>query len=223
MNILRAKINPSQPAVSAQLRFANESDVDSIVAIHLQAFPGFFLSKLGPGFLRELYHGFVASESGICWVAEEDEQLVGFAIGSSSPAEFFKGLLKSRCLQFLRLSLGALVREPRLVGRKLLSAVTYRGEIPKLEGNGALLSSLAVAPESCSQGRGAALVYAFCETAETIGADYVYLTTDQEGNKKVNDFYGRLGFNVHAQFEKGGRPMNLYLRSCSQVLKQQAA
>ncbi|WP_305016831.1 hypothetical protein [Mycobacterium tuberculosis] len=42
-----------------QIRPAQASDIAQIVQVHLQAFPGFFLTLMGPRFLRLLYSGFL--------------------------------------------------------------------------------------------------------------------------------------------------------------------
>src|SRR5204862_7639511 len=55
-------------AVAAQLRPMRKDDVRDVVRIHLDAFPGFFLSFLGPAFLRLLYRGILDDPTGIALV-----------------------------------------------------------------------------------------------------------------------------------------------------------
>lgn len=211
-------------ATSLGLRLAKEADVEAMVTIHQRSFPGYFLTLLGTRFLTELYRGFVSDESGLCCVATRNATVVGFAAGTMEPAGCFKRFLKRQGLHFLLASLPALRRHPFVVGRKLLSAITYRGESPNLEGGGALLSSLAVAPSNEGRGQGAALVHYFCTIAQHQGAKYVYLTTDRDNNVKVNAFYVRQEFQLHSQFEKSGkRRMNCYVRDLSRSIKQPAA
>ena len=42
-------------------------DVESVVNLHVRAFPGFFLSFLGPSFLREFYRSFTRDSNGVAF------------------------------------------------------------------------------------------------------------------------------------------------------------
>jgi hypothetical protein len=41
---------------------ATIQDVEQIVVVHRHAFQGFFLTKLGPAFLRQLYTSFITGQ-----------------------------------------------------------------------------------------------------------------------------------------------------------------
>ncbi len=62
----------------AQLKQPDSEQLQAIVALHCVAFPGFFLTSLGPRFLRLLYRGFATMPGGICILAEEDGRVFGF-------------------------------------------------------------------------------------------------------------------------------------------------
>ena len=47
-------------------------DLDQVVATHLASFPGFFLSALGPRFLREFYAALIRHPQGHLYVAFRD-------------------------------------------------------------------------------------------------------------------------------------------------------
>ena len=57
------------------------SDLDRIVEIHLESFPGFFLTFLGHDFLSLLYKGRQDDPEGIVWVVENDDRIEGFVAG----------------------------------------------------------------------------------------------------------------------------------------------
>jgi hypothetical protein len=59
--------------------------MQTLARLHLAAFPGFFLTSLGPGFLRLLYAGFAHEPDGICIAAEQQCVIVGFAEGTEKP------------------------------------------------------------------------------------------------------------------------------------------
>lgn len=196
----------------AIIRKAAEADVDNIVIIHLNAFQGFFLTMLGKHFLRKLYTGFIHDEDTIFLVAEQSGNIAGFVVGTTQPDRFFKQLLRNRWFTLLISATPALLRHPLVVGNKLLSAVTYRGEKPKQLDYGALLSSIAVAPVYARQGVGESLVCEFCTSAGMKGVNYIYLTTDRHDNDAVNFFYQRQGFSIESVFFKTkSREMNRYI------------
>lgn len=192
-------------------RFASEHDIQSIVDVHLAAFPGFFLTSLGGRFLSEMYRGFLSHSSGILLVIEEAGSVVGFAAGSSSPVVFFSDLRRRRSLFFLLWAAPSLLRDPKAVLRKLLSALFYRGDKPLSLNGGALLSSIAVRPEVSGHSLGARLLQDFEGEAFSRGVDFVYLTTDKVENDRVIKFYENNGYFVESQFHQGANRTMLRL------------
>ena len=200
---------------SIQIRPAQASDIAQIVQVHLQAFPGFFLTLMGPRFLRLLYSGFLNHPTGISLVAcskAKPSEVVGFVVGTTQPQGFFSQLLRQHWLAFAMASLWPLLKKPGLVFVKLWSALFYRGESLPDQPDAALLSSLGVKPAAQGQQIGQQLVSAFLAHAQTAGATAVYLTTDQSNNAKANHFYTRLGFKLAGTCKRPhGRILNRYL------------
>lgn len=199
------------------IRNAIAEDLGSIVAIHMNAFQGYFLSMLGEHFLRRLYHGFMRDNDTIFLVATQDADLIGFVTGNMRPTYFFKRLLRTDWFALVLSSAPSLLRHPLFVGKKLLSALVYRGEKPHQLDEGALLSSIAVSPVFARQGVGERLLSDFCASAQQHGAVYVYLTTDSSDNDGVNRFYLQQGFTLESTFTKtGNRRMNRYILALNQ-------
>jgi ribosomal protein S18 acetylase RimI-like enzyme len=193
---------------------ANPLHLNAIVEVHLSAFKGFFLESLGSRFLKELYRGFISDPSGICLVAVDGTDVVGFVAGTTRPEEFFRRLLWRRWHAFVFAGAASMAWHPIRVGKKSLSALHYRGERPFDAPYAALLSSIGVAPGGMGKGIGRLLLSAFCERAKTSGAPSVFLTTDRDKNDAVNEFYLSNGFNLRRSFLKERhRWMNLYIRS----------
>jgi len=130
------------------IRNATEKDIPDVIRIHLKAFDGFFLSLLGPSFLRLLYVSFMNMDSGVMRVIENDNlDVIGFAAGTTTPQIFFSQLRKEKWLQFALSALPGMLRNPVIVTKKLYHALTYKGDKPANLDNAALLSSIAVLPE----------------------------------------------------------------------------
>lgn len=139
---------------------------------------------------------------------------MGFAAGTSAPAVFFSELRRRRSLFFLMWALPALLRHPTVVAQKLLSAIFYRGDKPAALEAGALLSSIAVRPDVVGKSVGKKLLHDFESEAFSRGVDFIYLTTDEVDNDRVNQFYKNNGYVVESTFRQGAnRTMLRYIKS----------
>jgi ribosomal protein S18 acetylase RimI-like enzyme len=168
-------------------------DVPRAVRVHVAAFPGFFLSFLGPRFLR-LFYGEAVLLREVVLVADLDGAVVGLVMGSTHPGRFFKALLRRRLLGFALAAAPAVLRRPS-VALRVARALFKPSQAAKVEGT-ATLMSIAVGPEAQGLGAGKALVLAFIDEAARRGAVKVDLTTDKVDNERTNAFYRALGFRV---------------------------
>lgn len=89
------------------------SDLGSVVAIHKEAFKGFFLTRMGPRFLRAYYQAVLDFEASISLVAydTESDRALGFAVGFRDPQGFY-ALFRQRRKRLLPVILLAVVRDP---------------------------------------------------------------------------------------------------------------
>jgi len=199
--------------VSTRVRPARADDIESIVALHTHAFPGFFLTTLGRRFLFELYRGFLQAPSGRLFVADVDGEIIGFAAGTLAPEQFFRNLVLARWFAFAWAALRAATRHPHAVIPRLVAALGYRGERPRRLSGAALLSSIAVDPRTTRAGIGSVLLTAYCEEVWKQHLQYVYLMTDRDVNEPANRFYLRHGFTVESEIRRrNGRIMVRYVR-----------
>jgi ribosomal protein S18 acetylase RimI-like enzyme len=192
-----------------RVRAMRPDDVESVVRVHMEAFPGFFLSSLGPGFLRLFYTAVLDDEHGIALVAEDRHSVAGFVCGSTAPQGFYRRVLASQWWKFGWASISAMVCRPSAIPH-LLGAVRAR-VAPREDSPSAELMSVATAPQAQRKGIGEELVVRFLAEARRLGAFRVTLTTDRHANEHVNAFYRRLGFTLATSFVTNtGREMNLY-------------
>ena len=192
-----------------RIRSMTEADIEPCVGIHMKAFPGFFLSQLGPAFLREFYLAFVRDPAAVGLVAHSGGEIVGSVVGHTAPHGFFRQLLVRRWYAFALASLRLAVARPRTIQR-LLRALRYRGATP-FEMSGALLSSICVSPGVQGAGAGQLMLQSWLDEVRRVGVDTAYLTTDAISNDRVNEFYAASGWTLVGHFETPeGREMNCY-------------
>ncbi len=189
------------------------SDARNLAEIHKKAFPNFFLSELGVGFLTEFYRGYSTDPTAVTCVArDENGNPVGAVVGTTQPAGFYSRLLRRRLWGFGTAALRAALTGPQRAPR-LIRAISYRGEVPTSGRDWALLASICVNPDAESSGLGTELVHEWVRRAREAGASVAYLSTDRDQNQRVNKFYRRLGWVVDETYRtREGRPMNRYVR-----------
>lgn len=193
-------------------------DAPALAALHVRAFPGFFLSELGERFLREFYGGFVDDPTAVAVVARDSSgRVLGAAVGSTEPAGFYRRLLRRRLLPLGVASAIAAVRRPSAVVR-LLRGVAYRGGVGEdVTPPGALLSSICTAPDTRGSGTGRVLLRDWESAARGAGAVQAHLSTDAVDNTSVHDFYDRAGWaRIREYSTREGRRMNLYTKDLQQ-------
>lgn len=211
-----------EPAIT--LRQATSADLDEVVAVHVEAFPGFFLTQLGPAFLQGYYRAVLGFDAGCLLVAEMHGRVAGFVAGFADPCRFYS-VFRRQPLTFAPAILAGLLRRPWLIARIFarIGAVLHRGRRTRDErgaGNACELSSLAVDPRARHRGIGRKLVVAFVTEARERGLDVVRLTTDAQDNDRVNAFYAGLGFRLASRNGAATRPMNQYeLALCNGSLR----
>ncbi len=182
-------------------------DLGRIAEIHREAFPGFFLARLGIPFLKVYYNWVREFPQGILITAGEGEGLHGFVAGFIDSPEFYRYCRSRRHEAILPVAQGV-VRSPGLIGRALYNVARVKRNASVTSVSAAdesELASIAVRPGAASRGLGASLVTAFCEASRQAGATGVVLTTDRDDNEAVNRFYLKNGFVVRREFMSGSR------------------
>jgi ribosomal protein S18 acetylase RimI-like enzyme len=210
--------------VKIQSRLANiNEDLEDIVRIHINAFPGFFMTAMGSSFLREYYRTVLEFPQNISLVAIESDsfgaaspdRVVGFVVGFGNPPAFYS-FYKTKRLRLFFIVLWAVARNPSLVRRVILNLK----RISSVEGSNSEveLSSIGVDTDFMKLGVGRVLVQSFLSAASEQGYKSVYLTTDASANDRVNQFYQRQNFTLERTFFSGSRQMNFYRRLVENII-----
>jgi len=175
------------------------SDSTQIARIHLESFPNFFLSSLGYTFLNNYYQSCVESNEAISISAlDEDNILLGYAVGCFNSKGFNKRLILSNTLKYIYLALRLLFTRPIALIR--LFKNIEKIEIKEDKGSYAELLSIAVAPIHNGLGIGQELLLEFERQVIEKGINKIALTTDANSNDYALRFYQKCGYRVYYEF-----------------------
>ncbi len=204
-------LNSDHAGSEAAVRPATAQDLPGIVNIHRKAFSHFFLTRLGSGFLTRYYQLVLNYESGIVLVSDGRNGLDGFVCGFVDPAEFYRRMWRTK-RAFVVPALSAMLRQPSLAAGVLYGVHRIQESASRAPARSCELSSIAVAPEAAGSRLGKALMRAFLTEAWSMDAQYIYLTTDADGNDSANAFYRKSGFEHTRRFlQRKDRWMNEYV------------
>ena len=182
--------------------------IKEVVRVHLDAFPGFFLSILGAQFLEVLYTEILEDRSGIGFVCLDGNIALGFVAGTAAPAGLYRRLLLRRWWKFGLAAVGPVLRNPTLVPR-LLNA--FRRTRDAVATETCELMSMGVDTVAQGRGIGGKLMQSFLREAANRGCHSVVLTTDRIDNDRTNQFYIRQGFQLSRLLTTAqGRVLNEY-------------
>jgi GNAT superfamily N-acetyltransferase len=207
----------------ARIRTLRLTDIPEAVEIHQKAFPDFFLTFLGPGFLKLLYKFYITGNTEIALAAEQNGRINGTLLGSTEPKGFYRRLAGRHFLSFAWASTRPLLKRPVILPR-LFRALFYRGDALPLDEGGALLASVCVEPSQQKKGLGGQLIGIFELEAWKRGSKFIYLLADREDNQKTQEFYQQLGWLVESEFSTPeGRVMQRYWKKAPHVTEKDIA
>lgn len=181
------------------VREATKQDIEAIVRIHEQAFPSFFLTKLGSAFLQLYYKSVMMHSDGVLLVCKKDDMPIGLCAGTILSTGFNKRLIKANFLQYSIESLKLLLSKPK----SLIHLIKNMSkEDPSVGDNGeyAELLSIAVDPTVQRSGAGKAMLLELENEIREKGGKKLSLTTDYANNEKTMGFYKSLGYNEWYDF-----------------------
>lgn len=193
------------------IRQAGKQDIPTVVAIHLATFPGFFLTFLGPGFLRLLYQGFLEHKDSqlLCAIAPYKNDIMGFAAWSNDISGLYRQLIKTRLFPLAWYAFLGFLKKPSAFFR-LLRALKQPADSSRDDAY-AILSSIGTHPQYKRRGVGSALLGAIKGSLDPEKISYLMLETDARDNEAGQLFYQNNGFALAgSRTTKEGRQMLEY-------------
>lgn len=181
------------------IRKAKIEDVNDVVNIHCSAFKGFFLTSLGPQFLKFYYTCFLKSNETVTMVAVDEGRILGFAASTKNCKGFNKRLVRSNLYDFGMLSFKMLFKNPQALLR-LVKNLTKKNEQVDDAQEYAELYSIGVRKDVQGMGVGKKLLVESERLMREDGVVQVSLTTDYYDNEQAIGFYHAMGYESLYEF-----------------------
>ncbi|MBI5035487.1 MAG: GNAT family N-acetyltransferase [Chloroflexi bacterium] len=177
-----------------------------VAEIHCAALAGDFLPSLGKEFLTIFYQGVFDLGVGFGFIAFENNQPVGFVLGSVDTSSLFKQIVLSKAIPMSLRVFVALFRRPKLISN-VLETFLY----PSKEDVPEKAELVVIGFDEAYRGRGLGrqLVNALNETFRAQGV-HSYKVTVLQSNQRANRFYTALGFKCVKEFALYRKKWNLY-------------
>lgn len=182
-----------------KIRDAYQSDVESIVSIHQDAFKNFFLTSLGTDFLTFYYSRFLTCADAKILCALEDERVVGFAALAENCEGFNGRLVKRNLFSFALLSIKMLFTSPKSLLR-LVNNLTKKSSEVNDVADYAELFSIGVLSTEQGKGIGKLLLASAEDYVRSKNIANMSLTTDYYNNDKTIRFYKAMGYHELYEF-----------------------
>ena len=177
-----------------------KKDIDSVVRIHIAAFPDFFLTQLGSTFLQFYYKSVLKHKLGIMMGAYNDADLVGFCAATQLSKSFNSSLIINNPFLFSFVGVRLLFTNPKAIIR-LFKNLTKSCSENNDNGSYAEILSIGVDPKQQGGGIGKNLLKAVEEELKNCSIDKLSLTTDYYNNENAISFYKSLEYKIMYVFE----------------------
>jgi ribosomal protein S18 acetylase RimI-like enzyme len=195
---------------------ATLSDLKQVVVVHQEAFPNFFLTKMGKHFLYAYYKTVLSYPESIFIVAvdEAEKKILGFVSGFINNIQYYRYMEQCKRTLLFPTLLGFL-HNPSMIGQIIMNRKRISGisqQTAESSSQTSELSSIGVLNDTKNTGLGKTLTTEFIKISKEKNADHIILTTDARNNDHVNQFYLRQGFElVHTFIQPPNREMNKYI------------
>lgn len=182
-----------------EIKKAQKQDIPEIVAIHIKAFPDFFLTTLGEGFLSLYYKSVLKSTDGVLLLGRSAGETTGFCAGTLLSAGFNTRLIKSNLMGYVGQGIKLLFTHPLKIWHLFKNRTKENADVGDI-GEYAELLSIGVDPDKQGGGVGKKMLMALEEEVAQRGGLKLSLTTDYVNNEKAIGFYHSLGYNEWYDF-----------------------
>ncbi len=175
---------------------------------HREGIPTAFLSRLGAGFLSQLYTAIARCPHGFVFVAvDSEDRVVGFISGTTSVTSLYRWVISRRGWLLAALALPCALRWSTV--RRVFESLRYPSQIDPQYPQAELLS-VVVAPQARGTEAAAALLRALLDELYQRGCSTVKVIVGAE-LARANAYYRKHGFRLAGTISSHGLPSNVYV------------
>ena len=180
----------------------DERDIAQLAAAHVDALPESLVSRVGERYARAFYRYLAASPDELILVTRQaGGRLSGACIVSLRPSTLTRRLVTRTPLA---------LHAPFALGRLPLVAMATAERGGPSQPDGPEILLIFTAPESRSQGQGAALLARAEALLASRGIRRLFVKTRDDAGNRANGFYRRAGFATLATLSKFGKRLVLF-------------
>lgn len=184
-----------------KIRSATQLDAATLANAHIKVFPNFFLSTLGSDFLKVYYRALINYPETLCYVAEENNVIVGYVVGRMRAKGYLKRVVKSNMFTFMLQGIKLLFTKPGALLRLVMNLEKKSDKKIVVDNQDyAEIGLIGVNPEIKGKGVGHALFMQFEANLKENNVDRLSLTTDYYNNENTLSAYKAWGFEVLYEF-----------------------
>jgi ribosomal protein S18 acetylase RimI-like enzyme len=187
------------------VRNGRATDSAAIADLHIEAFPGYFLTHLGAEFLQRYYAPFLEG-SHTSVVAESEGKVIGFVVGTSNVDQLNRSIFRPNFLAFARIVVTKTFTDS-VVRRGIFARVAHvpvavkslfsrNAHVEPHSSATSYLYSIAVTPARHGSSTAHEMLTYYVRQERRRGLDMVELTVF-ETNGRALRFYEREGFVRH--------------------------
>ena len=181
-------------------------DAQQIACIHADALPDDFLPSFGAKFLEILHSQLLSSVKVTATGYFENDQLVGFIVGTTNTAQLFSEIFRAGFLRFLPFILKKAITSPTTF-KKLLETIFY-GQKKSTVASGELI--IIAIKSSCRRKGIGRKLFKRLITDFRIQGVHLFQVSTLVNNQSANQFYKRLGGKFNHSFSMYDQRWNLY-------------
>lgn len=194
-----------------QLIQLKKEDAAEITAIHILAFPGFFLTDLGKDVLCVFYSALIQDKSTIVFGVENDRKIIGFCVASTAPSGLYYRIFIKHFFNFLIPLTISFLKNLNFF-KRMITSFASSNKLYVVSKYPSSLLSICVSPAYAGKGVGKILLKRLEKELILQKQLGYYLTTDAENNNATNQFYLSFGFKLYDFYNQGNRLMNIYVK-----------
>jgi len=179
-----------------------------VAELHISGISTGFISSLGVDFVTALYEAIARSESGIGFVTEQNEKVIGFIAFTTNLNRLYKSIILKKGVRFAFLLTSKLCSFKRI--KKVFETLFYPSRIKKKNLPSAELLSIVVAPQCRGKGLAGQLVETGFQECRKRNIDRIKVLVGAD-SIVANKLYLKCGFKLVERIDNHGILSNIYV------------